>query len=292
MSEPTAVVGYGYCGKAFASASAGPVVAVDRFRNGVPDGVRAERLDLAEGGRLTLPPGSIGAAVITIGTRGNAPNQLEHLVADLATAGARRVVYLSSTSVYGDRGGGVVGADSPVDPDTRMGQARVAAERALTGAAREAGVDALVLRLPGIYGPGRTLRDRLERGDYLLPDVADEKWSNRIHRDDVVTAIQRLLEPDVTPGTYLACDGGAFRASDLVNWTCDVLGLPQPQRVPLEEISPFARQFWVGNRRCDAAKLRATGWEPAIPDYRSGHLAAWAEEGRPATDEPTPSNGR
>lgn len=281
MSEPRtlAVFGFGYCGRAAAEAwrARGPVVAVGRRLDALPRGVTGVEVDLTAVASPSLPP--VDAALVTIGTRGNEGAAAR--AARLACAsGARRVVYLSSTSVYGDRGGRVVDADTPTDPDTPMGRARVSAEREFLDACGAADAAGMVLRLPGIYGPGRTIRDRVAAGEYRIPaepEVAG-RWSNRIHRDDVASAVLTLLDRGSAGEAYLASDGTPFRADALIRWVAEQVGVPTPPSVPLAEFGPFARQLWAGSRRCDATKLRALGWTPAYDDVFAGHLASWTDE--------------
>lgn len=283
--RPLLVCGCGYSGEAVARLWSGPVWGTTRNAERAEQlecaGVRAVLVDFTEPGPLPELPADLaeGAAVLTMGpdTSLDDPHApLRRALSWVRTMGIRHIAYLSSTSVYGSSGGDVVRADSPVDPDSDMGRRRLEAE-GIVRAESAHGATVRVIRLPGIYGPGRTIRGRLEAGSYRLVD-GGRGWSNRIFVDDIATAVCRVLAPDVGEGVWLASDGNPFRVVDLVRFACERLGLPMPPTVPLSEVSPRVRPFWTGNRRCDPDALRALGWEPRWPSYREGLPEAWRRE--------------
>lgn len=284
------IAGLGYCGRVLAMAAPhatvwGTVRSAESATALEAEGLNvacAEFPDAVDTVRISGV--RFGHGVITLGTTDPPEPAVAGAVRWLVSHGVERVVYLSSTSVYGDHDGGWVDADTPPAPDTAMGRRRVLAEAAFERACQAQGVEGMVLRLPGIYGPGRTLRGRLLSGSYAYPRDS-ERWSNRIHVDDVSTAVLTLLERGV-PGRYMAADGVPFRALDLVSWACEHLGIPMPEGVAFDDLSPRAKPFWLGSRRCDCAKLRALGWEPTYADYRDGFAAAWrAEDGSVGSGE-------
>jgi len=198
----------------------------------------------------------------------------------MADAGITRVVYLSATSVYGSCHGEWVDERTPPRPDSKRGIERLQAEREFQTQCHSLGLQACVVRLPGIHGPGRTLRDRLEAGQYRM--VGDgTMFSNRIHVADIADATLFLLSHPDGAGTWIVSDDEPFRVRDLVAWMCRVLDRPDPPRISLEEVHPDVRDFWQGDRRCSNRAIRALGWAPNYPDFRSALLAIWTAEGRP-----------
>ncbi len=123
----------------------------------------------------------------------------ESLAAALPTTAVRRVIYTSSTSVYGQRSGEWVDESSPANPTSENGEVLLAAERALLGTGGEAsgpGRPAVsVVRLSGIYGPGRDPADFVARSAGATRTDGDA-WLNLVHLDDIVTALHHLLDTD------------------------------------------------------------------------------------------------
>lgn len=198
----------------------------------------------------------------------------------LAGQGVRRAVYLSATSVYGRADGAVVHADSDARPDTPRGHARLKHERAWIAAGATHGVHTVALRLPGIYGPGRSGAERLLSGQWKLVD-GGVMFTNRIHVHDIMTACLTLLEaPELPAGDWLAVDDHPFQVVEMARFMADRLCAPMPPSVGLDEVEPSVRDFWTGDRRCSNAKLRSLGWAPIYPSYREGLPACWRAEGR------------
>lgn len=192
--------------------------------------------------------------------------------------GVERVVYWSSTSVYGSSDGATIDETTAVAPDTEVGIRRLAAEDRVRAAAHALGMSLAVVRIVGIYGPHRNLRQRLERGDYALVD-GGAMWSNRVHVDDIAHATRHIARQEAMDGVWLLSDGHPFQVRDFVRWNVETLGLAPPPEARLEELAPRARAFWTGNRRVAPARLWASGWRPLYPDWREGTLACWREEG-------------
>lgn len=193
-----------------------------------------------------------------------------------AELGIDRVVYLSSTSVFGGGDDRVVHAESPFDPDSDLGRRRVRVVDALRRRGDTLGVRVIVVHAPGIYGPGRNVALRIRDGRYRLVD-GGELFSNRIHVDDLATACRYALT-DAAPSSLLASDGHPFRVRDLVSWTCDQLGAPWPEEITIDEAPAFSRPFWLGSKRCDNRHLLAMGWRPKYPSYVEGLPACWQAE--------------
>lgn len=207
-----------------------------------------------------------GGAEVVVSVPPEAHRDLAYAEAFAARRPAR-LVYLSSTGVYGGLGGPVDEA-SPVDPTAPSGAGRLAAEalyRPLGGVA---------LRTAGIYGPGRGLHQRLLAGTYRLPGGGTRRIS-RVHVEDLATAITTALTR-AAPGSVLCvADDAPVPQVEAVQWLCARLGLPLPPSIPQEEAPPTLR----GDRAVQNARLRALGWVPRYPTYREGFAAVLEEEG-------------
>ncbi len=189
----------------------------------------------------------------------------------------QRVLFTSSTAVYGVDDGSEVDEDTPTQPASATGEVLVEAEQALW--ARRP--DAVSLRLAGVYGPGRTrLIDQVREGRARRPDRVIH--TNRIHRDDAAAALLHLAGLPATPASpassagpatcYLGVDDEPAPLAEVVAFLAAELGLPPP---PVGEVS----RSRGGDKRCRNARLRGTGWVPAYPSYREGYRAVLAGEG-------------
>jgi nucleoside-diphosphate-sugar epimerase len=284
MTDSLLLCGHGYTGRAIADvwvASGGVVWASVRdFDRSIAIERAGVRSFVAcfGGGESPLISGlgsSVG--VITFGTNGDAAPEVavESAVGWLNRHRCSALVYLSSTSVYGDCAGRTVNEDAPLAPDTEMGRRRLLAEQAFDAATARYGIRSVILRLPGIYGPGRTPRNRLLDGSYRFPKGV--RWSNRIFVDDVATAVGHALRQPLE-GAFNTADGAPFVASDFVDWAAGELGLARPEAVDFDALSERAKPFWRANRRVSNDRLVASGWEPSVVDYRAGYRLAWQTE--------------
>lgn len=181
----------------------------------------------------------------------------------IALAPARWVGYLSSTGVYGDCGGAWVDESAPVKGRREARNAADAAWAALRAEVR-------VFRLPGIYGPGRSILQRIEEGRAHRIDLCEQVFS-RIHVDDIAGGV--LASFAGPPGIYNLADNEPAHQNRLVEWGCAMLGAPLPPLQSLDEagLSPAARAFYAENRRVANGKAkRLLGWKPRYPTYREG----------------------
>ena len=212
--------------------------------------------------------------------------RLSHFLDGLGEARPSALLYLSTTGVYGDTGGEVVTEASPVTPSSDRGRRRAAAERIATEWCGARDVRCVVLRVPGIYGPGRLPLDRLRRGEPVLrPEDAGP--GNRIHVDDLVTACVAALERPVS-GVFNVTDGDYSSTTAFMQRTAALAGLPPPPLVALAEargrISPGMLSFLVESRRVDNRRMRSElGVEPRYARLDAG-IAASLEEMRGTRD--------
>ncbi|VXC46892.1 Nucleoside-diphosphate-sugar epimerase [Arthrobacter sp. 9AX] len=197
-------------------------------------------------------------------------NVLDALERDGVTPG--RVLFVSSTAVYGDAGGGWVDERTPPAPGGFSGRILVEAEellRARLAGTRAAGV---ALRLGGIYGPGRTrLIDQVRTGSAIVPEVP--RYTNRIHRDDAAAAIVHLATMRAEPApVYVGVDDDPADLGAVLRFLAAEQGLGEP---PVGDAGP-ARG---GNKRCSNRLLRGTGFGFAFPSFREGYRHILAGNG-------------
>jgi len=178
--------------------------------------------------------------------------------------------YLSSTGVYGDTGGAWVDEGAPVGAGRRGARAECDAAWLARGTR--------VLRLPGIYGPGRSALDRVREGRAHRIALAGQVFS-RVHVDDIAAGVVAALEGP--PGAYNLADDEPCSQNAVIEEACRLLGRPAPPLLALDEagLSPLARAFYAENRRvANGRARRVLGWTPGHPDYRAG-LRAVLEAG-------------
>lgn len=192
--------------------------------------------------------------------------------------GGKWLGYLSSTGVYGDANGAWVDETAPTGTGRRT--ARAAADAAWLAR------DAHVVRLPGIYGPGRSPLERVAKGRAHRVGLPDQVFS-RVHVDDIVAGV--LAARTAPPGAYNLADDVPCPQDDVVAFAASLLGLPPPPIVGLDTLSPMARGFYAENRRVANRKAkRLLGWRPAYPDYRLG-LRALSAMTSPIPASPAPA---
>lgn len=184
----------------------------------------------------------------------------------------RRVLFVSSTAVYGDAGGGWVDESTTTAPGGFSGRIIREAEELLLSRLRGTGCAPVVLRLGGIYGPGRTrLIDQVRNGTAIAPD--EPRYTNRIHRDDAAAAIVHLCTMESMPApVYVGVDNDPADLGDVLRFLASEVGYSEPPVGPVGE----ARG---GNKRCSNALLRSTGFEFAYPSFRDGYRDILAGKG-------------
>jgi nucleoside-diphosphate-sugar epimerase len=187
--------------------------------------------------------------------------------------------YLSTTGVYGDRGGRWVVETTAVAPLSPEAHRRVAAETTWMSLAGACPVS--VFRLPGIYGAGRSPLDRVRTGEARSVIKPGHVFS-RIHVDDLAAGLEASIGRPDRAGVYNLCDDEPAAPAAVNAYAAELLGLPRPPETPYapEALSPMARRFWAESKRVSNAKAKAAlGWRPLYPTYREGLRAVLAEEG-------------
>lgn len=206
------------------------------------------------------------------------PNQgvtdprLENLLQSLPPP--QKLVLISTSAVYGDCAGAWVDEETPPRPQTERGTRRVHAERTAQHWCKVHPVSLVILRVPGIYGPGRLPLERLKQG---LPVVnsAESPYTNRIHSEDLAEICLLVGQKSGVAGIYNVSDGNPGRMTDYFNAVADVSGLPRPPQITLAEaftqLSPGLLSYLAESRRLDNRKLlRDTGVTLLYPDLAKG----------------------
>ena len=191
---------------------------------------------------------------------GESDTRTANLLAALSKRPPQRVVYISTSGVYGDCGGAWVDEARPVNPGNARSRRRVDAEQQLSSFAARHTIPLVILRVPGIYGAGRYPLERLQRGDPVVcPDEAP--WSNRIHADDLAAIAWRAAQGDAPAGIYNASDDAPSSTTDYFYTLADAFGLPRPPCVSLDEarrtFAPGLLEYLHESRRLDNRRMKA-----------------------------------
>lgn len=191
--------------------------------------------------------------------------------------------YLSTTGVYGDRSGAWVDEATDPAPGQPRSRRRRAAERAWEAAAARRGACLDLIRLAGIYGPGRSALDEVRSGRARRIVKPGHAFS-RIHVADIAALVLAAMARP-RPGVRVlhGADDLPAPQAEVIAEAARLLGLPPPPELPFEAamrtMSPMARSFWDENRRvANTMTKAATGWVPRYPTYREGLAAILAEE--------------
>lgn len=164
------------------------------------------------------------------GESGERDQRSANLIAALAAWPLRRMVYISTSGVYGDCGGAWVDEDRPLAPQTVRALRRVDAERALLAWGKQSGVAVAVLRVPGIYAAERLPLAQLRRGAPVLR-AEDDVYTNHIHADDLAAVCLAALERSAAGRIYNASDDSEIKMGDYFDLVADRARLPRPPRI-------------------------------------------------------------
>ncbi|GAB4293175.1 MAG: SDR family oxidoreductase [Thiohalomonadaceae bacterium] len=185
-----------------------------------------------------------------------------------------RVVYISTSGVYGDRDGAWVDEDTPPAPATDRARRRLDAETALRTWGRESGVKVNILRVGGIYGPGRWPLERLQAG---TPVLREEEcgYTNRIHADDLAAICIAVAERGGADRIYNVSDGSNGTMTQYFYAVADRFGLPRPPALTLaqarQQLSPAMLSYLTESRRMDNRRLlHELGVTLRYPDLAAG----------------------
>jgi nucleoside-diphosphate-sugar epimerase len=231
------------------------------------DGARSWRGDLADPASLTgLPMADTVVFTTAPPGRDESAYRLAYVdgparVLDALPSLPARLVLTSTTGVYGVDDGSWVDETSPTEPTRATASAVVEGERRLA----EIATTTVTVRPAGIYGPGRgSLLERVRAGEEPVSSDGTPRWTNRIHRDDVVAALLVAATHPTPPPALIAVDDEPAPRDDVIRHLAARLDAPRPTTI--EVPSPTGK-------RCRNAALRALGWEPRYPTYREGYDA-------------------
>ncbi len=221
---------------------------------------------------LSVPPDEAGDPVLDV--------HGAHLAAlpELRWAG-----YLSTTALYGDRGGALVDEATPPAPANERGRRRLAAETAWQELARRAALPLHIFRLAGIYGPGRSALDAVRLGRARRIELPGHVFS-RIHVADLAQVLRASIGRPNPGAIYTVADDEPAPQADVVAYACRLLGCAVPGAVPLAEagLSPLALSFYDDNKRVANRRIKdELGVRLRYPTYREG-LAAILNAAAPA----------
>ncbi|NEJ69153.1 NAD(P)-dependent oxidoreductase [Rhizobium phaseoli] len=185
--------------------------------------------------------------------------------------------YLSTVGVYGDHKGAWINEETPCVPVSGRSKERLEAEEGWLAMGRERGVPAAVLRLSGIYGPGRNAFCNLDKGTARRLIKKDQVF-NRIRVEDIGAAT-RFLSDRGLGGIYNVTDDRPGPPQDVIVEAARLMGVEPPPEQAFEtaELSPMARSFYGENKRVSNAKLKAAGFEFSFPTYPMSLAQLWRD---------------
>ncbi|MDE5461184.1 SDR family oxidoreductase [Bradyrhizobium sp. CSS354] len=236
-------------------------IEVHAFSGGSPARETVERISDADVLLISIPPGSAGDPAIATFS--------DVLAADRH----RRIIYLSTIGVYGDHAGGWVDESTPPKADLDRTRMRLAAEQAWTDTT---GGDAAILRLAGIYGPGRNALVTLRAGT-ARRIIKPGQVFNRIHVDDIANAIIAAVRHP-SGGIWNVCDDEPAPPQDVIAYAAKLMNVAPPPEEAFEtaEMSAMARSFYASSARVSNAKMkRELGVTLAYPTYRHALDTLW-----------------
>lgn len=192
-----------------------------------------------------------------------------------------KLVYISTTSVYGDCGDELVTEERPTNPGNHTAKRRLDAENSFRAWGKERGVSVVILRVAGIYGPGRIPMDRIFGGHPLLSE-AESGCSNRIHAGDLARICLAALDKGENGDIFNVCDGETTTLTAYFNAITDLLGLPRLPQVPLSEarkvMTPLMFGYMTESRRIDNSRMLAKlGITLQHPNLQAGLKASLQE---------------
>ncbi|MCB1427037.1 MAG: SDR family oxidoreductase [Zhengella sp.] len=278
--------GAGYSGKAIARAFAGGarwIVGTTRSEDNFPDLEAAHvepyvfagsaddvgllPLEYMTHVAVTIPPDEDGCPVLR-----TAGKLLEEHMPALSWVG-----YLSTVGVYGDHGGAWIDETAQCRPSAARSHRRLKAEEQWRAFGARTGIPVSIMRLPGIYGPGRNALATVAEGKARRL-VKPGQVFNRVHVDDIGRAAL-FLARNRAGGIFNVTDDMPAPPQDVITHACGLMGVTPPPEQDFEtaQLTPMARSFYGENKRVSNAKLKGMGFELAYPDYRAALDAMWAD---------------
>jgi nucleoside-diphosphate-sugar epimerase len=287
MTSRFFIFGAGYSARVFAAVKAGPSVTIagttrspekfDRLRAVGIEPLLSGGQDLSQ--ELLSSLRQATHLIVSISPEEGGDPVVELVRGDLARLAPqlRWIGYLSTVGVYGNYDGGWVDEASECRPVSKRSALRVEAEKAWLALGEKIGVPVAVLRLSGIYGPGRNAFVNLRNGSAKRL-IKPGQVFNRIHAADIAGALWHLAGSN-QGGIFNVTDDVPAPPQDVVTYAASLMGIEPPPEVPFAsaQLSPMARSFYGENKRVSNAAIKAAGYRFRYPDYRSAFDAMWAE---------------
>lgn len=250
------------------------VFGLRRNPEGLPKGIKPVVADLTLPETLGALPSGIDTLFYTASASGATEegyraaylDGMGRLLNSLLELGERprRIFFTSSTSVYDQKRGEWIDEESHTGPSSFRGDIMLMTERLLLASS----IPGTVVRLGGIYGPGR---DRLvravQRGEVAVRNDAPH-YTNRIHRDDAAGCLRHLMGLEKPDDIYLGVDHEAAEESVVLRWLADRLGVKLPELDPESSLAKVRR---AGSKRCRNDRLTSTGYRFRYPTFREGY---------------------
>jgi nucleoside-diphosphate-sugar epimerase len=247
-------------------------VEIFTFGAGHEDSGLEERVEAADIILVSVPPGTSADPVL---------ERFGHRIATLPRQ--QTIVYLSTVGVYGDRRGDWVDETMKPTPSSERSLTRLQAEKSWAAIGTENRKKVYILRLAGIYGPGRNALYSLKAGTARRV-VKRGHVSNRIHVEDISRAIDAAIAHKGQGGIFNVSDDAPAPPQDVIMYAAMLMGVEPPPEQELEaaDLTPLARSFYAENKRVSNRKIKDEfGMRLAFPTYRVGLEALWeAGEGR------------
>ena len=271
------ITGCGYVGAALGVLLAGEghfVRGMRRNTDNLPESIKPIKADIHDEDLADLLPEGLDFIFYAVASGGGGeagyraayaqgPKNLIKAL-DMKGESPRRIFFTSSTAVYAQTDGSMVDEESPAQPTHYSGRILLEGERAFL----ESGHPATILRLSGIYGPGRTrLIDSVRAGKAEVL-AGPPRFTNRIHRDDCAGALAHLMKMDAPDEIYIGVDDEPADRREVLNWLSDRLDVAQPRETGTGD-AVSART--AANKRCSNARLKSTGYRFLYPSYREGY---------------------
>jgi len=200
--------------------------------------------------------------------------RMQRFLSALSVGTHHRIVYVSTTGVYGNCNGEWVDEHRPVDPQVDRARRRHDAEKQLCVWRQAGRGEVVILRVAGIYGPGKLPISRIKQ---QIPMIGEDEapWTNRIHIDDLVTVCEAAMTSGADGEVYNVSDGNPGNMRDYFDRVADRYGLPRPPLVSLTQaratLSQGMLSYLAESRRLDNRKMiRELGVKLRYPDLASG----------------------
>lgn len=282
------IFGCGFSGTAIAKAFAGDGVRVSGTTRSAEktEALRRAGIEAFLFDGETMEEGLVQAlADVTHLVQSIAPGKADPLLRLLGEDGAgllprlEWIGYLSTVGVYGDHKGAWINEETPCVPVSGRSKERLEAEEGWLAMGAKRGVPAAVLRLSGIYGPGRNAFCNLEKGTARRLIKKDQVF-NRIRVEDIGAAT-RYLSDHRLGGIYNVTDDRPGPPQDVIVEAARLMGVEPPPEQAFEtaDLTPMARSFYGENKRVSNAKLKAAGFEFSFPNYPMSLAQLW-QDGR------------